>query len=361
MTNQTIFISHRTKDKSVADMLLDFLATTGIPRESIKCSSLSGNDVKEKISPEVRDWIQQSVVNFAILSADYYKSAYCLNEVGILWYLHKIPVIPIALPDIDHKDMIGFLNDDYKLRRLDSDDDIAYIYDAVSEAMGVSAAKHSVINTETKKLKDRYKKFCDSRADRSSTEEDDKENPDLADYYHWLEEEDLYVDGYHEVHDRDGNVIEKGKYQQGRLVDGISYNIILKVAKDKGLEEEPEPTAEEAEDFDGYDYDCWKIRNTEDPVAPEDIEKEEWTYSDFGRYDTSFVWLRSNRYITGIGLEYFYVVDKKVKLDGKVIKPTFTNFRTFESVMAQRDPDELEYLKTGVRKYDEAKSAEIEV
>ena len=40
MTNQTIFISHRTTDKAIADMLLDFLATTGIPRNAIKCSSL---------------------------------------------------------------------------------------------------------------------------------------------------------------------------------------------------------------------------------------------------------------------------------------------------------------------------------
>ena len=337
-------------------MLLDFLSTTGISRDAIKCSSLLGNDVKEKISPEVRDWIQQSVVNFAILSTDYYKSAYCLNEAGILWYLQKIPVIPVALPEINHNDMIGFLNSDYKLRRLDSDDDIAYIYDTVQEAMDVSAAKHSVITTETKKLKERYQQFCEARVISSSVDDGA-----LEDYEHWLEEEDLYVDGYHEVHDRDGNVIEKGQYQKGKLIDGISYNVILKVAKDKGLEGEPEPTAEEAEDFDGYDYDCWKIRNTEDPVLPEDIEKEKWFYSEFGRYDAPFVWLRSNRYITGIGLEYFYVVDKKVKLEGKLIKPTFTNFRTFESVMAKRDPDELEYLKTGIQKYDEADSAEIEI
>lgn len=69
----------------------------------------------------------------------------------------------------------------------------------------------------------------------------------------------------------------------------------------------------------------------------------------------------SNRYIKGIGLEYFYVVDKKVKLEGKLIKPIFTNFRTFENVMAEKEPDELDYIKTGIRKYDEAESAEIEI
>lgn len=356
-----IFISHRSTDKAVADMLLDFLSTTGIPRDAIKCSSLHGNDVKEKISPEVRTWIQNSAVNIAILSSDYYDSTYCLNEAGILWYLDSVPVIPIALPEINHDDMIGFLNSDYKLRRLDSDDDIAFIYDTVQEKLNTRQATHSVINTEIKKLKERYKQFCDARRVAKFVVKDEaKDTDDLEDYNRWVDEQDIYVDGYHEVTDRDGNVIEKGQYEKGKLVDGISYNIILKVSKDKDLDEEPEPTAEEAEDFDGYDYDCWKIKHTEDPIAPDDIVKEEWHYSEFGRYDLPFVWLRSSRYIKGIGLEYFYVVDKKVKLEGKLIKPTFTNFRSFESVMAKRDPDELEYLKTGVRKYDEAESAEVE-
>lgn len=356
--DKTVFISHRTTDKAIADMLLDFLATTGIPRDCIKCSSLPGNDVMQKISPEVRAWIDSSAVNIAILSEDYYKSAYCLNEAGILWYLKDIPVIPIALPEINHTDMIGFLNDDYKLRRLGSDDDIAYIYDIVQESLGVSVAKHTVITAETTKLKERYHQFC---VDRESPNNSIECYDGFDGSGQWLEEEDIYVDGYHEVHDRNGNVIEKGQYVSGNLVDGISYNIILKVSKDKELDEEPEPTDEEAEDFDGYDYDCWKIKHTEDPVAIDDIAKEEWHYNEFGRYDLPFILLHSSQYIKGIGLEYFYVVDKKVKLEGKLVKPTFTNFRTFESVMAEREPDELDYIKTGVRKYEEAGCAEIEI
>ena len=37
-------------------------------------------------------------------------------------------------------------------------------------------------------------------------------------------------------------------------------------------------------------------------------------------------------YVKKLGLAYFYVVDKKVTLENKVIKPTFTNFRTLESL-----------------------------
>ena len=49
-----IFISHRSTDKAIADMLLDFFSGTGIPRETVFCSSLPGNDINEKISGEVK-------------------------------------------------------------------------------------------------------------------------------------------------------------------------------------------------------------------------------------------------------------------------------------------------------------------
>ena len=86
-----IFISHRSTDKAIADMLLDFFIGTGISRESIFCSSLPGNDINEKISSEIKDALKRSLVNIAILSKDYYQSAYCLNEAGILWYRDGVP------------------------------------------------------------------------------------------------------------------------------------------------------------------------------------------------------------------------------------------------------------------------------
>lgn len=58
-------------------MLLDFLAGTGIPKEQIFCSSLPGNDIGSRISAEVKDALKNSALNIAILSHDYYQSAYC--------------------------------------------------------------------------------------------------------------------------------------------------------------------------------------------------------------------------------------------------------------------------------------------
>ncbi len=161
--NSIIFISHRSTDKAVADMLVDFFSGTVIPRKAIFCSSLPGNDINERISGEVKDALRNSAVNIAILSQNYYQSAYCLNEAGILWYQDVVPTIPIALPEINANNMYGFLNSEYKLRRLDSDTDISYIYDVVSEAISAPHIKVSVITRENQKLRDRYAYFLSTR------------------------------------------------------------------------------------------------------------------------------------------------------------------------------------------------------
>ena len=164
-----IFISHRTSDAAIVDAIFDFFVATGIPRDKIFCSSLPGNDVKEKIPAEIKETMRNSCLNIAILSSEYYQSAYCLNEAGILWF-RDVPVIPIALPEIQPADMIGFLNDDYKIRRLDNADDLAYIYDIACEASSSSQAKVSTITAETRKLISKYQQLISTRTQIKSTQ-----------------------------------------------------------------------------------------------------------------------------------------------------------------------------------------------
>lgn len=155
-TKKMIFISHRSTDKAIADMLLDFFSGTSIPRDVLFCSSLPGNDVDKKISKEVKTALQNSAVNIAILSKDYYQSAYCLNEAGVLWFQDDLPTILIALPEINSNNMYGFLSNEYKLRRLDSDTDISYIYDTVRKAVSAEQTTASIITYESNKLRKRY-------------------------------------------------------------------------------------------------------------------------------------------------------------------------------------------------------------
>lgn len=159
----TVFISHRSTDKAIADMLLDFLVGTGVPRNVVFCSSLPGNDIKEKISGEVKSALQSSRVNIAVLSREYYESVYCLNEAGIIWFLDDSVVIPLVLPEITHDKMIGFLDDEYKTRSLDNEDDIAYIYDAIIEKLSIPQAKAAIVREETKKLTIKYVSYLSQR------------------------------------------------------------------------------------------------------------------------------------------------------------------------------------------------------
>lgn len=168
-----IFISHRSIDKEIADMLYDFFVTTGIDKNYIFCSSLPGNDVKEKISVEVKQNLKKSRVNLVILSSEYYESAYCLNEAGIVWFTDDIPVIPIALPEITEDNMYGFLNSDYKIRRLDDANDISYIYDAVCKATFSTQESASVLTKNIEKLIKRYKPFIATRSEIVQKNEND--------------------------------------------------------------------------------------------------------------------------------------------------------------------------------------------
>lgn len=158
-----IFISHRTVDGPVADMLRDFLVGAGIPNEYIFCSSLPGNDVKHIISREVKERIANSTINIAILSKEYYESAYCINEAGIIWLHDQTPAIVIGLPEITPSNMQGFLNNDYKLRRLDNASDVSEIYDIVQRGIGINQVSFSVITAASQKLMQRYKDHLSKR------------------------------------------------------------------------------------------------------------------------------------------------------------------------------------------------------
>lgn len=165
-----IFISHRSIDAEIADMLKDYLVTTGIPNNYIFCSSLPGNDVNSVISREVKEKIANSSVNIAILSGSHYESAYCINEAGIIWLQDSdVPAVVIGLPEIDHNNMHGFLNSDYKLRRLDNLSDISAIHDSVHTAVNIPAATLSVATEAGKKLSNRYKEFISQRESRGRT------------------------------------------------------------------------------------------------------------------------------------------------------------------------------------------------
>lgn len=230
-----IFISHRTVDSEVADMLRDYLTGTGIPNEYVFCSSLPGNDVTSVISREVKEKIANSTVNIAILSRDYYESAYCVNEAGIIWLQDpKVPAIVVGLPEISHKNMHGFLNSDFKLRRLDDLGDISAIYDTVQKAVKSTAPTFSVATAAGQKLAERYKAFITQRevnlkaikedSVHEESEDDKRPVPPLEQMKNllsnpddWVEEDSRY---YHNLYPQYTIVIEDDREENGMWQEG---------------------------------------------------------------------------------------------------------------------------------------------
>lgn len=158
-----IFISHRSTDKELADRLAEFFYGTGIPSDTVFCSSLPGNDVKKRISDEVKAALKASAVNIVILSRDYYQSAYCLQEAGVIWYRDDVPVVLVALPEINEKNIYGFFDKNDILRRLDSNTDILEIYDDVSKAVSAPHRRTSAIALKSDELMRRYAEFLKKR------------------------------------------------------------------------------------------------------------------------------------------------------------------------------------------------------
>ena len=158
-----IFISHRSTDKKVADILESFLTNCGISYNNIFCSSLPGNDVEEKISSEVKEALKSSVLNIVLLSNDYYQSAYCQNEAGIIWFLY-IEKIVIALPEIDENVMQGFLNSEYKIRRLNNKIDLSAISDIVKRSFPDFITSHTKLNANIDRVIEQYNELMKMRA-----------------------------------------------------------------------------------------------------------------------------------------------------------------------------------------------------
>ena len=169
------------------------------------------------------------------MSKTYYESAYCTNEAGIIWLQDpEVPAVVIGLPEVNHTNMHGFLNGDYKLRRLDDLGDISAIYETIQKAVGTPAASITVATAAGQKLINRYEAFLSQREEntKSTTQksskdksEDDKHpQPPLEQIKkllnkpdEWVEEDSRY---YHSLYPQYTVVLEEDREDNGLWSEG---------------------------------------------------------------------------------------------------------------------------------------------
>lgn len=109
-----IFISHSSIDSQIGEQLLDALIDLGISKEDVFYSSIfhTGVGLGKNINYEVKKAIIEAELIIFILTKNFYRSPYCLNEMGAVWAYDK-PFIPILLDGLKYSDMKGFIDGNY--------------------------------------------------------------------------------------------------------------------------------------------------------------------------------------------------------------------------------------------------------
>lgn len=110
-----LFISHSSKNKVIANQLISYLERLGLEHKNMFCSSSisqgakNGEDLNSRIGKAIKD----SNLIIYLISRDFLKSSYCIEELGVGWYLsqeYNKKCFYVLLPDVELSDLFGFVN-----------------------------------------------------------------------------------------------------------------------------------------------------------------------------------------------------------------------------------------------------------
>jgi len=115
MFEKKVFISHSAKNKEIADHLCTFISQLGVKNSNVFCSSVIGQGIEngKQLNNAIAAAIEKSSLLIFLLSYDFLNSSYCMEELGVGWYLSQLQVAScyyLILPDIEMSDLVGFVN-----------------------------------------------------------------------------------------------------------------------------------------------------------------------------------------------------------------------------------------------------------
>jgi len=153
MFEKKVFISHSSKNKEIADHLCAFIARLGVKEKNIFCSSVIGQGIGngEKLNTAIANAIQESSLLIFLLSYDFINSSYCMEELGVGWYLSQrgdAICYYLVLPDIEMSDLVGFVNSKIdKFTFLDNNhvEELSTLSCDLSKQLRIRMKSHSVI------------------------------------------------------------------------------------------------------------------------------------------------------------------------------------------------------------------------
>lgn len=149
-----VFISHSSKDIDIVKPFVELLATVGMTKNKLFCSSMDGYGIpqRENIYDYLkREFTDKNTFVVLMLSDNYYESKPSLNEMGAAWVMSKeyvsILIKGFGFDKIEgaaDKQKIGFnINDTYRLDEFK---------DNLSKELRLAPATNNWINSRDKFL-----------------------------------------------------------------------------------------------------------------------------------------------------------------------------------------------------------------
>ncbi|WP_329566293.1 toll/interleukin-1 receptor domain-containing protein [Kitasatospora sp. NBC_01266] len=132
-SGRSIFISHATQDKPLADELGRFLVLGGVPRESIFYSSERSTGIPsgESISSYLRSALVRSTLVIELISKSFLERPFCLMEMGAAWVLEK-DTYPIVVPPLS-RERVGQALGDIRVATMVDDFEVVSLVDELHE------------------------------------------------------------------------------------------------------------------------------------------------------------------------------------------------------------------------------------
>ncbi len=176
-----VFISHSSEDKEFVNKISTFFQTLGIKSDNVFCSSIEGQGVKngERIEEKVRERLITSKLLFYVITKNFLKSNYCIQELGAGWILrdNRIngkKVFLLKLDDVKANDIKGFINSDFKYSELNQDS-LMELIDDVSEVFNASNRKATENNKLCKLLLEQTKEFVQTAIQQANMDDKEKD------------------------------------------------------------------------------------------------------------------------------------------------------------------------------------------
>lgn len=176
-----VFISHSSQDKDFVVKVSDFFEKIGVKTKDIFCSSIEGQGVKngERIEEKVRERLISSQLLFYIITKNFLKSNYCIQELGAGWILRDSRIngkkaFLLKLDDVKADEIKGFVNSDFKYSILDQDS-LTELIDDVSEVFDIPCRKATDNNKLCKLLLEQTKDFVQTAVEQADMDDKEKD------------------------------------------------------------------------------------------------------------------------------------------------------------------------------------------